>query len=123
MFDPLKQRAVGPAPPLAEKSDNSPEDLAREMEKQVNHLIEASAEAALQRDAVQALERAKEAVGRCPSCMHPARAAHVVKTCYAVDTGQEGAAAVQAPRVKQHSGSDQHGLDVLCVLQPRERGA
>jgi len=46
---------------LAEKSDNSPEDLAREMEKQVNALIEASADAALQGDAVQALERAKEA--------------------------------------------------------------
>jgi hypothetical protein len=62
VFDPLKQRAVGPAPPLAEKSDNSPEDLAREMEKQVNRLIEASAEAAMQGDFVQALERAKEAV-------------------------------------------------------------
>jgi intraflagellar transport protein 88 len=65
MFDPLKQRGVGPAPPLAEKSDNSPEDLAREMEKQVNALIEASADAALAGDAVQALERAKEAVRAC----------------------------------------------------------
>ena len=65
VFDPLKQRATGPAPPLAEKSDNSPEDLAREMEKQVNRLIEASADAALQGDTVQALERAKEAVSSC----------------------------------------------------------
>lgn len=61
VFDPLKQRAVGPAPPLAEKSDHSPEDHAREMEKQVNALIEASAEAAVSGDSVMALERAKAA--------------------------------------------------------------
>lgn len=36
------------------------------MEKQVNALIEASADAALQGDAVQALERAKEAVSDPP---------------------------------------------------------
>lgn len=52
--------------PLCVQSDNSPEDLAREMEKQVNALIEASADAALQGDAVQALERAKEAVSDPP---------------------------------------------------------
>lgn len=60
-FDPLNQGNRGPAPPLVKKSDNSPEDMAREMEKQVNALIEASADAAARGDAVQALERAKEA--------------------------------------------------------------
>lgn len=33
-FDPLNQ-GHGPAPPLAEKADNGPEDLAKEMERQV----------------------------------------------------------------------------------------
>lgn len=60
-FDPLNQAARGPAPKLAEKADNSPEELAKEMEKQVNALIEASADAAVSGDVVQALERAKEA--------------------------------------------------------------
>ena len=80
MFDPLKQRAVGPAPPLAERSDNSPEERAKEMEKEVNALIEASAEAARHGDTVQSLERAKEAVRRghgvclfvlCDACASP----------------------------------------------------
>lgn len=60
-FDPLNQAARGPAPALAAKADNSPEDLAKEMEKQVNKLIEDSAHAAVGGDVVQALERAKEA--------------------------------------------------------------
>lgn len=34
-FDPLNQ-GHGPAPALAEKSDNGPEYLARDMERQVN---------------------------------------------------------------------------------------
>lgn len=35
-FDPLNMGVGrGPAPPLAEKSDNSPEDKAKEMEKKV----------------------------------------------------------------------------------------
>lgn len=59
---PQGQGPRGPAPPLAEKADNSPEDQAREMEKAVNALIEASADAAARQDYVQALERAKEAV-------------------------------------------------------------
>ena len=59
-FDPLGQ-GRGAAPPLAERADNSPEDLAREMEKQVNRLIEASAEAARVGDNALALEKAKDA--------------------------------------------------------------
>lgn len=35
-FDPLNQ-GHGPAPALAEKSDNGPEYLAKEMERQVRH--------------------------------------------------------------------------------------
>ena len=58
-FDPLNQR--GSAPALAEKSDNSPEDLAREMEKAVHKLIEQSADAAAKGDNTAALEHAKEA--------------------------------------------------------------
>jgi hypothetical protein len=34
-FDPLSQKPVGPAPALADKADNSPEDQAKEMEKKV----------------------------------------------------------------------------------------
>jgi intraflagellar transport protein 88 len=58
-FDPLNQR--GAAPALAEKADNSPEDLAREMEKQVHQLIEQSADAAAKGDNAAALEFAKDA--------------------------------------------------------------
>lgn len=50
----------GAAPALAEKADNSPEDLAREMEKQVHKLIEQSAEAAAKNDNAAALEFAKD---------------------------------------------------------------
>jgi len=59
-FDPLGQ-GRGPAPPLAEKADNSPEDKAKEMEKQVNQLIEESAAAGVKGDFPLALEKAKEA--------------------------------------------------------------
>ena len=59
-FDPLNQR--GAAPALAEKADNSPEDRAREMEKQVNKLIEQSAEASAKGEYAVALETAKDAV-------------------------------------------------------------
>jgi intraflagellar transport protein 88 len=47
---------------LAEKADNSPEDRAREMEKQVNKLIEQSAEASAKGEYAAALETAKDAV-------------------------------------------------------------
>ena len=51
----------GPAPPLAEKSENSAEDKAKEMEKGVHRLIEASAEAIVNKELLKALEKAKEA--------------------------------------------------------------
>lgn len=59
-FDPLNI-GKGPAPPLAEKADNSSEDKAKEMEKKVHRLIEASAEAVVAKDMLRALEKAKEA--------------------------------------------------------------
>jgi intraflagellar transport protein 88 len=59
-FDPL-QIGKGPAAPLAEKSENSSEEKAKEMEKTVHRLIEASAEALSQKDTRTALEKAKEA--------------------------------------------------------------
>jgi len=55
-FDPLNI-GKGPAPPLAEKSDNSPEDKAKEMEKKVHRLIEESADAVVTRDMTRALEK------------------------------------------------------------------
>jgi intraflagellar transport protein 88 len=54
-------KATGPAPPLAEKTENGPEDQAKDLEKKVHGLVEASAEAQARGDAVMALERAKEA--------------------------------------------------------------
>lgn len=51
----------GPAQPLAEKSDNGPDDRAKEMEKKVHRLIEASADAVVAKDMMRALEKAKEA--------------------------------------------------------------
>merc|ERR1719163_300133 len=60
-FDPLGAATRGPAPPLASKGENSPEDMAKEMEKQVNSLIEQSAEAASKNNLADALEKAREA--------------------------------------------------------------
>merc|ERR1719240_2262096 len=51
----------GPAPPLQKRADNSPEDACREMERQVNGLIEESATLSLQRQYQAALDKAKEA--------------------------------------------------------------
>ena len=42
-FNPMGDQNRGPAPPLEKRADNSPEDMAREMEKEVNGLIEESA--------------------------------------------------------------------------------
>lgn len=59
-FDPLGA-GRGPAPPLAKKSDNSPEDQAKEMEKKVHKLLEESANAVVAKDMLKALEKAKDA--------------------------------------------------------------
>ncbi|CAD2215502.1 intraflagellar transport protein IFT88 [Angomonas deanei] len=66
MFDPTGQSrmagmALGPAPPLKKRSENSPEEQCAEMERQVNKLIEESAMLAKQKDYGAALEKAKEA--------------------------------------------------------------
>ena len=60
-FDPLNAANKGPAAALAEKSENSAEEKAKEMEKGVHRLIEASAEALENKDMRGALEKAKEA--------------------------------------------------------------
>lgn len=59
-FDPFNL-GRGPAPPLAEKKENGPEDMAKDMEKKVHRLIEASAEAVVNGELSKALEKAKEA--------------------------------------------------------------
>jgi len=63
VFDPANMGTAGrgPAPPLQKRSDNSPEDKCREMEKEVNGLIEESAQFSLNRQFQPALEKAKEA--------------------------------------------------------------
>lgn len=60
-FDPLNMGVRGPAPPLAKKSDNSPEDQAKEMEKKVHRLYEESAQALADKEMMKGLEKAKEA--------------------------------------------------------------
>ncbi|KAE8627522.1 hypothetical protein XENTR_v10007034 [Xenopus tropicalis] len=59
-FDPLGQTR-GPAPPLESKNEDSPEEKLRQMEKNVNELIEESCIANSRGDFKQALEKAKEA--------------------------------------------------------------
>ncbi|KAH9593042.1 Tetratricopeptide repeat [Trypanosoma melophagium] len=65
MFDPTGQgrtaMAMGPAPPLKKRGENSPEEQCMEMEKHIHKLIEESAMLALQKDYGGALEKAKEA--------------------------------------------------------------
>ena len=63
VFDPagLNQAGRGPAPPLQKRSENSPEDMCREMEREVNGLIEESSMLSLKNDCGAALEKAKEA--------------------------------------------------------------
>jgi len=63
VFDPTGAGNVarGPAPPLQKRADNSPEDMCREVEKEVNALIEESALLASQKHHAGALDRAKEA--------------------------------------------------------------
>jgi len=51
----------GPAPPLETKTSNTPEDVAREMEKEVNALLEESATANVENKPPLALDRAKKA--------------------------------------------------------------
>jgi len=51
----------GAAPPLQKRSENSPEDLCRELERQVNILIEESSIANHTGQKETALEKAKEA--------------------------------------------------------------
>ena len=61
-FDPLGQSStLGPARPLEQRSHDSPEHAARDMEREVNKKIEASAFAAQAKNHALALEEAKAA--------------------------------------------------------------
>lgn len=60
-FDPFNQGSKGPAPPLEKKSDDSPEEKIKQMEKKVNELIEESCIAYGRGEIRLALEKAKEA--------------------------------------------------------------
>ena len=59
-FDPLNQNR-GPAPPLVNKADDSPEERAKQMERKVHRLINQSALAAAKDDLTVALDIAKDA--------------------------------------------------------------
>jgi intraflagellar transport protein 88 len=63
VFDPMGEakRAAAAAPPLVEKSDNSPKEVAKELERSVNSLLEQSATRAATGQSEEALHLAKEA--------------------------------------------------------------
>lgn len=62
MFDPLgESRKGGAAPALVEKTENSPKETAKELEKSVNTLIEQSADAIQKHQYEEALHLAKDA--------------------------------------------------------------
>lgn len=63
MFDPLNQgeSGRGPAKPLEKKTELSPEEKLREMEKEIHRLVEESAITREQGNLREALEKAKEA--------------------------------------------------------------
>ena len=61
VFDPFNVAGRGPPPPLKERSENSPEDKAREMERKVNELMEEAAILASKGQVESALDKAKEA--------------------------------------------------------------
>ncbi|XP_042866439.1 intraflagellar transport protein 88 homolog isoform X1 [Penaeus japonicus] len=61
VFDPLNQASKGPAPALISKTDESPEEKIKSLERRVMGLIEESCMAASRGEIRLALDRAKEA--------------------------------------------------------------
>ncbi|KAE9353761.1 Intraflagellar transport protein 88 [Phytophthora rubi] len=62
VFDPMGEaRKVGAAPALVEKTENSPKEVAKELERTVNSLIEQSAELISKEQYEEALHLAKDA--------------------------------------------------------------
>ncbi|KAI0213548.1 Intraflagellar transport 88 [Lamellibrachia satsuma] len=59
-FDPMKTK-TGPAPPLEQKNEDTPEEKIKQLEKKVNELIEESCFASARGELQLALEKAKEA--------------------------------------------------------------
>lgn len=60
-FDPMNQGNKGPAPPLEQKNEETPEEKIKQLEKKVNELIEESCFASERGELQVALEKAKEA--------------------------------------------------------------
>nr|XP_054753172.1 intraflagellar transport protein 88 homolog [Lytechinus pictus] len=60
-FDPLGQSSKGPPPPLETKNEDSAEEKVKQLEKQVNDLIEESCFAHSRGEFTLALDKAKEA--------------------------------------------------------------
>ncbi|XP_045130723.1 intraflagellar transport protein 88 homolog isoform X1 [Portunus trituberculatus] len=60
-FDPLNQASKGPAPPLISKTEESPEEKIKSLERRVMGLIEESCLAASRGEIRLSLDRAKEA--------------------------------------------------------------
>jgi intraflagellar transport protein 88 len=63
-FDPLAPTSTANAPPLAKKTQESPEELARELEEQVNQLLEQTVELLQANKPADALGKAKECMKR-----------------------------------------------------------
>ncbi|RLN44131.1 hypothetical protein BBJ28_00010611 [Nothophytophthora sp. Chile5] len=62
VFDPMGEaRKVGAAPALVEKTENSPKEVAKELERSVNSLIEQSADLVAKQQYEEALHLAKDA--------------------------------------------------------------
>jgi intraflagellar transport protein 88 len=61
MFDPMGEARKGVAPPLVEKNENSPKEVAKDLEKSVNTLIEQAADAIHKHNYEEALAIAKDA--------------------------------------------------------------
>jgi intraflagellar transport protein 88 len=71
-FDPMNQGAKGPAPPLEQKPEDSPEAKHKLLERKVNNLVEESCVASSRGQFQLALEKAKEA-GRLEKTLRQSR--------------------------------------------------
>ena len=61
---PAGSEKTGPAPPLETKKEKSEEENFKEMEEEVQRLLEQSAEAKVKRNFTEALNKAKDAASK-----------------------------------------------------------
>lgn len=61
---PPGQEKTGPAPPLETKKEKTEEENFKEMEEEVHRLLEASAEAKVNKNFTEALNKAKDAASK-----------------------------------------------------------